>query len=156
MAELAGLGALGLLVLGALALGTQQPPQDTLAAARSMTCEFGLVAASRLANGDPKAELREVTPPFRLRFEEISATEGSARINEPLGVFPVVVHLSSATLHLIQMSQEGSLYTTTVFDMKNRAGKLAAAHSRHEYLASTLPMFALRPQQYYGECEITQ
>jgi hypothetical protein len=42
-----------------------------------------------------------------------------------------------------------------VFDRPGRNGTLLAAHSRHEFTPVQLPGFTSRPEQYYGECDVT-
>ena len=50
----------------------------------------------------------------------------------------------------------GALFTTTVFNWETRDGKLMAVHTRHEYTDVSEPGLTLRPEQYYGECEVGQ
>jgi hypothetical protein len=62
---------------------------------------------------------------------------------------------AAVKLHFMQVTSPGALYTTTVFDQVSRPGKLKAVHTRHEWQAFALPGYSSRPEQYYGECEVT-
>lgn len=55
----------------------------------------------------------------------------------------------------MQMEPYGALYVTTVFNQETQAGRLQAAHTRHEYTPVSLPGLTSRPEQYFGDCAVT-
>ena len=93
-----------------------------------------------------------------LVFESIDTDEGTARLKSGAVGTEVTARRSGGYLHLIQSFRSGALYTTTVFDKEGpggATGKLKAVHSRHEYFTVTVPGATSSPEQYYGECEVT-
>jgi hypothetical protein len=76
----------------------------------------------------------------------------------------ITARLAEGYLHLMQAFRTGPLYTTTVFDPGGKDGKDAkdgkgalfkAVHSRHEYFSVPLSGATSSPEQYYGECVVT-
>ncbi len=119
---------------------------------KSLKCAFSLVAVSSLGNKQPEATIKPAT--LILQFESINADEGTAQMAATVGQFDIIVRYAGGYLHFIQSYLDGPLYTTTVLEKTNAAGKLKAMHSRHEHTDFALPGFTSSPEQYYGECEI--
>lgn len=88
-----------------------------------------------------------------LTFDQIDLQEGSAHVTGGYVANDIVARLAGTTLHFLNVGSSGPIAITTVFDSPASAGKLKAVHSRHDYVESSLPGFAARPEQYYGECE---
>ncbi|HWW88555.1 MAG TPA: hypothetical protein VNZ26_33405 [Vicinamibacterales bacterium] len=141
------------LLLGTTALHAQRS-REVLPTVKSLSCTFSVLATGTWKNGEAQAELKST--PFSLRFDAINTDEGTARVIGNYGPSDIIVRLSLGTLHLVQIFNEGALYTTTVFPKETRGGKLQAVHTRHEYTEVSLPGFTSRPEQYYGECEVQQ
>jgi hypothetical protein len=89
-------------------------------------------------------------------FDQIDADQGTARVIGSFGPSDIIVRFSLGTLHFVQAFREGPLYATTIFPQLAKDGKFMAVHTRHEYTEVRLPGFTSRPEQYYGECEITR
>lgn len=151
--RVAALAVLSVLVAPSPAIRAQ-PLGRVLAAAKTLTCEFPVLAVGTWKNGEPEAEVN-AKKPLVLRFEEINSDEGTAQLIGGIGrPTEIVARLSGSMLNFIQVFAGGPLYTTTVFASESRRGKLKAAHSRHEYFEFSLPGFTSRPEQYYGDCEV--
>jgi hypothetical protein len=88
-------------------------------------------------------------------FNAVDVQDGTAEAVGDSGKSHITVRLLGSYLHLMQLDPYGALYVTTVFDTETRAGRLQAAHSRHEYTPVSLPGLTSRPEQYIGECEVT-
>jgi hypothetical protein len=127
--------------------------QARIAAAKSLRCSFPRQATGTWAkDGAPDATVRST--PLVLRFDSIDPDSGTAQLRNGSVGSEVTVRLAEGYLHLMQSFRTGPLYTTTVFDVGEKSGKLKAVHSRHEYFAVPLPGATSSPEQYYGECEI--
>jgi hypothetical protein len=135
------------------AASTQSSLSPVLAAARSVKCVFPLYTVGTWADGEPKAELKKAS--LSVAFDEIDIEDGTARAKGPYGDLHITAKLSTWSLHLLEISGEGMLRITTVFDKESRPGKYMAVHTRHEYTEVSLPGFTSRPEQYYGDCEIS-
>ena len=94
------------------------------------------------------------TTPLVLRFDSIDPDSGTAQLRNGTVGTEVTARLAEGYLHLMQSFRTGPLYTTTVFDVGDKSGKLKAVHSRHEYFTVPLPDATSSPEQYYGECEV--
>jgi hypothetical protein len=64
------------------------------------------------------------------------------------------VRYQSGYLHIMQMSDAGPLYLTTVLARAAGEGKLMAVHTRIEYTPTIIPGFTSRPEMYLGTCTI--
>ncbi len=153
---LTGLSLLGVVWLGAgaIAAQTQTPAAQKLSEAKSLRCTF-----STMANGDWKdgaAVTETKASKMSIGFDDIEADEGTAVVLGSFGPADIIVRLSNGTLHFVQAFREGPLYATTIFPYELRPGVMRAAHTRHEYTIVQLPGFTSRPEQRYGECEITK
>lgn len=146
--------ALGVLSMALVSSGVVygQSPQARLAKAKSLKCDFQIVATASWIGGEPRAE----TKPTKLSigFDEIDSDEGTARMIGTFGPSDIIVRLSTGNLHFVQAFREGPVYTTTIFPKETRNGNLQAVHSRHEFTEVSLPGFTSRPEQYYGECAV--
>src|SRR5215468_6092510 len=116
-----------------------QAAREVLSTVKSLNCTFPGRATVTWRNGEAQAEIK--TTPLSLRFEAINADEGTARVVGNFGPSDIIVRISLGTLHLVQIFNEGGLYTTTVFPKETRGGKLQAVHTRHEYTEISLPGF---------------
>lgn len=120
---------------------------------KRVSCAFSMfTTGSWDAAGTPKGDLKPVT--FEVSYDTIDTEDGTARVNGPYGPLPIIVKLSIWSLHFLQMGSEGSLRLTTVFDKESRPGRFRAVHTIHEHTPISLPGFASRPEQYYGECAV--
>ncbi len=126
-------------------------PSARLAKATSLKCTFASMATGTWKEGEPVA----ATKPAKLvvSFNAVDTQDGTAEAVGDGGKSHITVRLVGPYLHLMQIDPYGALYVTTVIDSETRAGRLAAAHSRHEYTRVQLPGLTSRPEQYYGECE---
>lgn len=115
-------------------------------------CTFPTIATGTWKDGAPEA----VVKPAKLTvgFTAVDTQDGTAEAVGQFGKSHITVRLLGSYLHFMQMDPYGALYVTTVFDHETRAGKLRAAHTRHEYTPVSLPGLTSRPEQYYGECEV--
>jgi hypothetical protein len=125
---------------------------DKLVRARSVRCEFPVMATGTWNKGAAQAE----TKPAKLSvgFDAINADDGTAQVIGAFGPSDIIVRWSNGTLHFVQSFREGPLYVTTIFPQETAAGRLQAVHTRHEYTTVSLPGFTSRPEQYYGDCTI--
>jgi hypothetical protein len=152
-------GAVAAVVLSVLLLPVRSAGagQERIAAAKSLRCSFPLTAVSEWKKAaPPAATVKPAT--LVLVFESIDTDEGTARLKSGSVGTEVTARRSGGYLHLIQSFRSGALYTTTVFDKdgpNGAIGKLKAVHSRHEYFTVTVPGATSSPEQYYGECEVT-
>ncbi len=128
--------------------------QDRLAAAKSVTCTFSVMATGTWMGGDAEADLDVST--LSLQFESIDTDGATAEIVGPYGQAHIITRLTRDYLHFVQMFTGGPLYTTTIINRETRDGKLMAVHTRHEYTDVRLAGFTSRPEQYYGECAVDQ
>ena len=128
--------------------------QTRIAGVKSLRCSFPRNATGTWAkDGAPDAIVRPAT--LVLRFDSIDPDSGTAQLRNGTVGSEVTVRLAEGYLHLMQSFRTGPLYITTVFDVGEKSGKLKAVHARHEYFAVPLPGATSSPEQYYGECEIT-
>ena len=142
-------------VLGAYVSAVGTRVQDRgLATANSLACTFTLISTGTWTNGQAEASLDTSTLEFR--FEAINTQEATAEVIGPFGPSHIITRLSGDYLHFVQMLSAGPLYTTTVFNRETVDGKLMAVHTRHEYTDVSLIGFTSRPEQYYGDCEVSQ
>ncbi|MEP7303980.1 MAG: hypothetical protein ABJA98_00545 [Acidobacteriota bacterium] len=150
-----GFAALALLLLlgsrGGLA---QEAGVNRVAGAKGLTCVFQLVATGTWSSGSAHAEVK----PSQLRvvFNAINTDEGTAGSVGQFGRSDIIAKLSGNILHLIESFRDGPVYMTTVFSAESRPGKLKAVHTRHEYTDVSVPGFTSSPEQYYGECEVSE
>jgi len=144
----ASVAVAGLLVAHAAA-------QPRIAGVKALRCSFPRNATGTWGkDGAPDATVRST--PLVLRFDSIDPDSGTAQLRNGSVGSEVTARLAEGYLHFMQSFRTGPLYTTTVFDVGEKSGKLKAVHSRHEYFAVPLPGATSSPEQYYGECEIVE
>ena len=132
---------------------TDAAAQSRIAGAKSLRCSFPRNATGTWRkDGVPEATIRAT--PLVLRFDSIDPESGTAQLRNGSVGSEVTARLAEGYLHFMQVFRTGPLYTTTVFDVGDKNGKLKAVHSRHEYFSVPLPGATSSPEQYYGECEI--
>ena len=142
------------LLLSAWRFARDGAAQGRIATARSMRCTFPINATGAWKkDGPPEAIVKPAT--LVLVFDSINIDEGTARLRSGSVGSEITVRLAGGYLHFVQAFRTGALYTTTVFDKAATGGKLKAVHSRHEYFDVPLPGATSSPEQYYGECEVT-
>ena len=144
------------LVLAVAVLAVVQAgAQPRIASVKALRCSFARNATGTWGkDGTPEASVRST--PLVLRFDSIDPDSGTAQLRSGTVGSEVTARLAEGYLHFMQSFRTGPLYTTTVFDVGEKSGKLKAVHSRHEYFAVPLPGSTSSPEQYYGECEIVQ
>ena len=150
--RVAVLGVLVCAMLAPQAAHAQGTAQERLAAARTATCTFSLLATGTWTDGEAEAEVTDST--LSMRFVRIDTEDATAEAVGQFGSAHIITRLSGGYLHFVQMFQVGPLYATTIFDRETRDGKFMATHTRHEFTVVSLPGFTSRPEQYYGECDV--
>jgi len=142
-------------VSGAAHRGPQpNAPQSKLATGKSLPCSFPLIAVGTWKkDGQPDAGLKPST--LVLLFDSINIDDGTAKLKNGSMESEIIVRSVTGYLHLMQSFRSGPLYTTTVFDKETSGGKFKAVHSRHEYFTTPVEGATSSPEQYYGECEVT-
>jgi hypothetical protein len=139
-----------------ITLASLDPPaaqQRPLSDIRGLNCRFSIYASGTWTKGEAQAEVKPSS--LSIGFKAIDTQDGTADAVGGFGPAHIVVRLAAGSLHFLQVGSSGSLYVTTVFNKAPRPGRLQAVHTRHEYTEVSLPGFTSRPEQYYGECEVT-
>lgn len=134
--------------------------QRQLQQATNVSCEFVLMAAVDWGrDGAPNAEIKPAT--LKLGYTNVNTDDGSADVvgtttaSSDTAELPIIARYHNGYLHFMQVTSPGALYTTTIFDQTSTGGKLKAVHTRHEWQAFALPGYTSRPEQYYGDCEVS-
>lgn len=148
-----GLVGLAALLTAASLTESRTAAQNRLAGVTAADCRFPLLATGTWEDGEPSAEA--TTSDLEFRFEAISTEDATAEAVGRFGVSHIITRLSGQYLHFMQIFQAGPLYTTTILNQETPTGSFLAVHTRHEYTEISLPGFTSRPEQYYGECELT-
>ena len=143
------------IVLLLIGTAVEADAQLRITTAKRLRCSFPRHASGTWSTAGA-ADATVTAKPLVLRFDTIDADSGTAQLRNGTVGSEVTVRLAEGYLHFMQAFRTGPLYTTTVFDVGEKSGKLKAVHSRHEYFAVPLPDATSRPEQYYGECEIVQ
>jgi hypothetical protein len=149
------------IVLAGLAALTAGQPQAALgqagldrrlAAAKRLECSFSTMATG---NWDKNVPSLAVTPAeIKAAFFDINIDEGTAEAESAYGASFISVRYTAGYLHIMQMSDAGPLYLTTVLARAAGEGKLMAVHTRIEYSPTVIPGFTSRPEMYLGTCSI--
>lgn len=134
--------------------GAQGGAAGQLVTAKALKCAFATMSTGSWNARGANAEIKPST--LTIVFQDIDTDEGSARAVGDFGPSDIVARLSGGTVHFIQSFREGPVYITTIFPSEVRPGLLKAVHTRHEFTEVSLPGFTSRPEQYYGDCEITK
>ena len=140
------------LVIALFSTQTLRTSSERLSKVTSLKCTFSTMAVADWKNGEGTI----ATKPAKLSvsFNNVDVEAGSADAVGDSGKSHITVRVLGSYLHFMQLDPYGALHVTTVFDRETRGGKLQAAHSRHEYLATQVPGLTSRPEQYVGECEV--
>ena len=129
-------------------------PPAVLASATALKCTFAVNSTGDWKNGAAEASIKPAT--LSVSFRAIDTQDGTAESVGDSGKSHITVRLLGNYLHFMQMDPYGALYVTTVFNKETKGGRLQAAHSRHEYTPVSVPGLTSRPEQYYGDCEVTR
>jgi hypothetical protein len=149
------------MVLAGLALLGAARPDPTaaqggldrrLATAKRIECSFAVLATGTWDKNVPAVA---VTPAeLEAAFFDINVDEGTAEAESEYGASFISVRYTAGYLHIMQMSDAGPLYLTTVIARAAGEGKLLAVHTRLEYSPTIIPGFTSRPEMYVGSCSI--
>jgi hypothetical protein len=128
-------------------------PRARLAAVKTLTCTFPIVATGTWKDGAAEADTGKAA--LKVAFSNINTDEGTADLEGSFGgSFFIAVRHSTDYLHLMQMHGSGPLYTTTVLAKETKDGRMMAVHTRHEYTDVRLPGYTSRPEMYVGDCAL--
>ena len=123
-----------------------------LAAAKRIECTFPVIATG---TWDKNVPALAVTPAeLDANFFDINIDEGTAEAESAYGASFISVRYETGYLHIMQMSDAGPLYLTSVMARAAGEGKLMAVHTRVEYSPTVIPGFTSRPEMYLGTCTI--
>lgn len=143
----------GLLALQPLAGSAQSVAlQRSLAAAERLECSFSTLATGTWDGGAANAAVAPAK--LDVAFFDIDADGGTAEAEGAFGATFISARYSQGYLHLMQVSDAGPLYVTTVIAREVSDGRLMAVHVRLEYAPVVLPGFTSRPEMYLGSCVI--
>lgn len=147
------LAGLAVVMLGQSPAALGQAGLDRrLAAAKRIECSFPVLATG---TWDKNVPAIGVTPTeFKAAFFDINVDEGTAEAESAYGASFISVRYETGYLHIMQMSDAGPLYLTTVLARAAGEGKLMAVHTRLEYSPTIIPGFTSRPEMYLGTCSI--
>jgi len=126
--------------------------QRRLAAATRLDCTFLALATGTWDGATPQATVTPVK--IEVSFIDINIDEGTAEADSQFGQTFISVRYSFGYLHLMQMSDAGPLYVTTVLAHETSNGRLKAVHTRHEFSPTVVPGFTSRPEMYVGDCAV--
>jgi hypothetical protein len=147
-------------LVGMVALGAARPDaalgqgglDRRLATAKRIECSFSVLATGTWDKNVPAVA---VTPSeLKAAFFDINVDEGTAEAESEYGASFISVRYSAGYLHIMQMSDAGPLYLTTVIARAAGEGKFLAVHTRLEYSPTIIPGFTSRPEMYVGSCSI--
>ena len=129
-----------------------QALQRRLQAAPGLTCTFSVIGTGTWNQNKPEITVGEAT--LEVGFTNILVDEGTADAVGEFGASFISVRYAQGYLHLMQASDAGPLYITTVLAREAGAGRLMAVHTRLEYSPTVVPGFTSRPEMYVGTCAI--
>ncbi len=124
-----------------------------LARAKRVSCKFSVLATATWDGKTPKAAVTGTT--VEAEFHDIDVDGGTAEADSSFGASFIAVRYAHGYLHLMQTSDAGPLYVTTVLAQPTPDGRLMAVQTRLEYSPTILPGFTSRPEMYVGSCTIT-
>lgn len=151
---------LAIALAGLAAFGVSQPQaalgqgtlERRLAAAKRVECSFSTLATGTWDKNVPAIAVTPVE--IKANFFDINIDEGTAEAESEYGASFISVRYQTGYLHIMQMSDAGPLYLTTVLARAAGEGKLMAVHTRVEYSPTVIPGFTSRPEMYLGTCTI--
>src|SRR5688500_9268131 len=123
-----------------------------LAAAKRIECSFSVIATGTWDKNVPAIGVKPAE--LKANFFDINVDEGTAEAESEFGASFISVRYETGYLHIMQMSDAGPLYLTTVLARAAGEGKLMAVHTRLEYSPTIIPGFTSRPEMYVGSCSI--
>ena len=123
-----------------------------LASAKKLDCRFSTFATGNWDKNTPSLTVKPAE--FKAAFTNINVDEGTAEAETAYGASFISVRYAQGYLHIMQMSDVGPLYLTTVFARAAGEGRLMAVHTRMEYTPTVIPGFTSRPEVYIGTCAI--
>lgn len=126
--------------------------QQRLAKTTALECHF--TAYTRAEWQEGVAGTSTDAKVLDARYSAVNVEEGSAQADSRYGTSYIVVRYSHDYLHLMQISDVGPLFVTTVIAQETIDGRMKAIHTRHNYAASSYPEFAERPEMYVGDCAV--
>ena len=142
------------LVAGVPDAHAQRSLQERLEAATTIDCSYTAIATGNWADdGEPAFDTKDAK--LSVSFFNVDTQEATADIDRAAGgAYYIVVRFVGNYLHLMQIKNEGPIYTTTIFAREVRPGRFMSMHSRHEFTEFSLPGFTSRPELYVGDCEL--
>ncbi len=139
-------------VLQSTSVSAQSGLDRRLAAAKKLDCSFSTFAIGNWDKNTPSLTVKPVE--LKAAFTNINVDEGTAEAETAYGASFISVRYAQGYLHIMQMSDAGPLYLTTVFARAAGEGRLMAVHTRMEYSPTVIPGFTSRPEIYLGTCSI--
>jgi len=133
----------------------QSPLDRKLAAAKKLDCSFSTFAIGNWDKEKGTPSLAVKPAELKAAFTKINVDEGTAEAETAYGASFISVRYALGYLHIMQMSDAGPLYLTTVFARAAGEGRLMAVHTRLEYSPTQIPGFTSRPEIYLGTCAIS-
>jgi hypothetical protein len=151
---------LAIALAGLAALTAAQPPaalgqgglDRRLQTAKRIECTFSVMGTGTWDKNVPAITVTKSE--IKANFFDINIDEGTAEAESAYGASFISVRYESGYLHIMQMSDAGPLYVTTVLARAAGEGKLMAVHTRIEYSPTVIPGFTSRPEMYLGTCTI--
>ncbi len=137
------------------ASGQSRDLQRRLAAATRLTCTFSTLATGNWDNTTAAPSIAVTPAEVEVRFFNINIDEGTADTDSGFGAAFISVRYSQGYLHLLQMSDAGPLYITTVLAQAAPNNRFKATQARFEYSPTVIPGFTSRPELYVGTCAAT-
>lgn len=132
----------------------QSALQRQLESATRLECTF---VASATTGWDAETPTIDTTPvELEASFFDINVEEGTAEADSRFGASFIIARYRNGYLHLMQISDAGPLYITSVMAHDAGGGRFMAVHVRHEYSPIKLPGFTSRPEMYVGDCGIPE
>ena len=147
----------GVALAAALILAGSAPAlaQSKLANAKSVSCTFPQMSMGNWkADGTPQTDVKPAT--LTLTYMDIDTQDGTASVKGLVGNLYIIVRYVPGYLHFFATDNAGPVYLTTIFERANGPNKYKAVHTRHEFTDVQLAGFTSRPEQYLGDCEITE
>src|SRR5690606_17370085 len=128
---------------------SQNSQDNPLASATAFECTFTSYAVPGSWEGGSVGILSG-TDSFTYRIADINQRRNTARlvVTDATSV-PVTAVVPPAGLNVIEQTQIGNFFLTTIFRAGARADTYIAVHSRHLGDLSTMPSVS----QYYGTCK---
>ena len=147
------LGGLAVLAMLEAPLALAQSGLDRkLQTAKKLECSFSTFAIGNWDKNTPSLAVKPAE--LKAAFINVNVDEGTAEAETAYGQSFISVRYAQGYLHIMQMSDAGPLYLTTVFARAAGEGRLMAVHSRMEYSPTQIPGFTSRPEMYLGSCSI--